>query len=39
VETLRIRPSKLTRPLEGVTGAWWKQGVEQLLRDRTKPLD
>ena len=39
VESLRIRPGKLTRPLEGVTGAWWKQGVEQLLRDRTKPLD
>lgn len=39
VETLRIRPGKLTRPLEGVTGAWWKQGVEQLLRDRTKTLD
>lgn len=39
VETLRIRPGKLTRPLEGVTGAWWKQGVEQLLRDRAKPLE
>jgi predicted amidohydrolase len=39
IDTLHIKPGKLTRPLEGVTGAWWKQGVEQLLRDRTKPLD
>jgi predicted amidohydrolase len=39
IETLRIQSGKLMRPLEGVTGAWWKQGVEQLLRDRAKPLD
>ena len=39
VSTLRIKPGKLTRPLEGVTGDWWKQGVSQLLRDRTKQLD
>jgi len=39
VSTLRVRPSKLTRPLEGVTGAWWKQGLDQLLRDRSKQLD
>ena len=39
VSTLQIKPGKLTRPLEGVTGAWWKQGLDQLLRDRTKQLD
>lgn len=36
--TLRIRPGALRRPLEGVTGAWWRQGVEQLLRERSLPL-
>jgi predicted amidohydrolase len=35
---LRIRPGRLTRPLEGVTGAWWKQGLDQLLRDRHRKL-
>jgi predicted amidohydrolase len=37
--TLRIRPGKLTRPLEGVTGAWWKLGLEQLQREQTKKLE
>jgi omega-amidase len=39
VATLKIKPAKLTRPLEGVTGAWWKQGLELLLRDRGKKLE
>ena len=39
VQTLSIRPGRLTRPLEGVTGEWWKQGLEILKRDRAKPLD
>ncbi len=39
VETLRITPGKLTRPLEGVTGAWWTQGLELLERDRKRQLD
>jgi predicted amidohydrolase len=39
VETLRITPGKLTRPLGGVLGSWWRQGLEQLLRDRNKKLD
>lgn len=38
VETLRITPGKLERPLEGVTGAWWRLGLDQLLRDRHRPL-
>jgi predicted amidohydrolase len=38
VETLSVRPGKLTRPLEGVTGAWWRQGLEQLLRERHRKL-
>lgn len=39
ITTLEIKPAKLTRPLEGVTGAWWKQGLELLLRDRDKKLE
>jgi predicted amidohydrolase len=39
VETLRITPGKLKRPLEGVTGGWWKQGLDLLERDRTRQLD
>ena len=39
VSTLQIKPAKLTRPLEGVTGAWWKQGLDLLLRDRGKKLE
>jgi (R)-amidase len=39
VATLQIRPAKLTRPLEGVTGEWWKQGLELLRRDRGKKLE
>jgi predicted amidohydrolase len=39
VSTLRIQPGRLTRPLEGVMGAWWKLGLEQLQRERTKKLD
>lgn len=38
VETLHVQPGKLTRPLEGVTGAWWRQGLDQLLRDRHRSL-
>jgi omega-amidase len=38
VETLNVQPGKLTRPLEGVTGAWWRQGLEQLLRERGRRL-
>ena len=39
VGSFSIKPGKLTRPLEGVTGAWWKQGLEQLRRERGKALD
>lgn len=38
VETLNVRPGKLTRPLEGVTGGWWRQGLEQLLREKGRKL-
>lgn len=39
IATLKIKAGKLTRPLEGVTGARWKQGLELLLRDCGKKLE
>lgn len=39
IATLDIKPGRLTRPLEGVTGQWWAQGVELLRRDRNKKLE
>lgn len=39
IATLRIKPAKLTRPLDGLTGAWWKLGLDLLLRDRGKMLE
>lgn len=36
--TLPLPAGKLTRPMEGVTAAWWRQGLEQLLRDRHRKL-
>jgi len=38
-ETLAIKPGRLQRPLEGVLGAWWKQGVDFMMANRRRPLD
>jgi len=38
VRTFKLPTDKLTRPLEGVTAAWWRQGLDQLLRDRQRKL-
>lgn len=39
VRTLEIRPSRLDRPLGGITGDWWRQGVGAMLRNRGRRLD
>ena len=39
IETLSIKPGKLTRPLEGPMAEWWRQGVEWMLKNRHRPLD
>jgi predicted amidohydrolase len=39
VETLEIKPGKLTRPLEGALESWWRSGVEWMRANRSKPLD
>jgi predicted amidohydrolase len=39
VETLEISPHELRRPLEGVLGAWWKDGVDAMMTNRHRQLD
>lgn len=39
IETLLIRPRRFDRPLHGLMGPWWKQGLEFLLANRTRVLD
>lgn len=39
IETLCIQPARLQRPLEGVTGAWWRQGLEWMLQNRHRKLE
>jgi predicted amidohydrolase len=39
IETLSIKPGKLTRPLEGPMAEWWRQGIEWMLKNRHRPLD
>ena len=37
--TLQIKPGNLKRPLEGITGEWWKQGLDILQKNRTRQLE
>jgi len=39
VETLEIRPFRLERPLTGLLGAWWCQGLDFLLANAGRPLE
>jgi predicted amidohydrolase len=39
VETLRVKPAKLERPLKELMGDWWRQGVESMMKNRRRPLD
>lgn len=39
VETLQIKPRRLERPLSGLMGAWWRQGLEWMLANRSRPLE
>ena len=39
VETLAVKPGRLTRPLDGLMGAWWREGVEWMMRNRGRKLD
>jgi len=39
IETLSIKPGRLDRPLKGVTGDWWRQGLEWMLKNRERQLE
>jgi predicted amidohydrolase len=39
VETLAIQMGSLRRPLEGLLGPWWSQGLESMMNNRRRPLD
>ncbi|HWB97874.1 MAG TPA: carbon-nitrogen hydrolase family protein [Bryobacteraceae bacterium] len=38
-DTLSVKPGKLERPLNDLLGAWWKQGVDLMMKDRHRALD
>lgn len=39
VETLRIAPGRLTRPLEGLMGDWWRSGLEWMRGNAGRKLE
>lgn len=39
VETLAIQTGSLQRPLEGLLGKWWSQGVDFMMNNRHRQLD
>jgi omega-amidase len=38
IETLRIGPRRLERPLTGLMGEWWRLGLERMMALRGSPL-
>lgn len=39
VETLDIQTGSLQRPLEGLLGQWWSQGLESMMNNRHRQLE
>jgi omega-amidase len=39
LETLAMKKGSLARPLEGLYGQWWKQGVDSMLSNLRRQLD
>jgi omega-amidase len=39
IETLAMKKGSLARPLEGLYGQWWKQGVDSMLNNLRRQLD
>jgi omega-amidase len=39
VETLSIQTGRLQRPLEGLLGQWWSQGLDSMMNNRRRQLD
>ncbi|MCX6624320.1 MAG: carbon-nitrogen hydrolase family protein [Acidobacteria bacterium] len=39
VETLAVKPGRLERALGGLTGDWWRSGMEAMMKNRSRPLE
>ena len=39
VETIRIEPGRLARPLQELNGDWWRAGVEAMMANRGRKLE
>jgi omega-amidase len=39
VETLTVKKGNLARPLEGLYGQWWKQGLDSMMSNIRRQLD
>lgn len=39
IQTLSVKPGKLTAPLNGPLADWWKKGLEWMRQNRHRPLD
>ena len=39
VETLRVKPGRLERPLRELNGEWWRSGVEAMMANRHRRLE
>jgi predicted amidohydrolase len=39
IRTLELKPRKLERPLTGLMGDWWRQGLDAMLRNRHRVLE
>jgi predicted amidohydrolase len=39
VETLAIQTGRLQRPLDGLLGQWWSQGLDSMMSNRRRQLD
>jgi len=39
IDTLSVKPSPLDRPLQGLMGDWWRQGVDWMMEHRNRKLE
>jgi predicted amidohydrolase len=39
IETLSVSPGKLERPLEGLMGEWWQDGIDIMMKNRLNALE
>jgi hypothetical protein len=39
VETLAVGPPRAPRTITGIMSEWWRQGVDQMLANRSRKLE